>query len=244
MATQIKITKIETMPQIDPYHQDTGQETWTALFIDPQERTAYIRQECDDNATPVDIYHGRRLCQRLDIRPDEDAAREYLTGNAGQALLERIVSGHSVNWDGSNMIGSLDDDASEAFDELILGINCLAESDWSIWQVDDYLDDAVRNSIQPMTTDEELRNQESEIEVSAHAEHVIIDGDVLDYLTEYRDRIQGEWLDENYLTPDEIAERTGDAASGWRNKAAAGKIPGAIKKGKQWLIPASAVGDD
>lgn len=41
------------------------------------------------------------------------------------------------------------------------------------------------------------------------------------------------------LTPVEIADATGTAESTWRNKAAAGKIPGAIKKGKQWLLPRS-----
>lgn len=42
------------------------------------------------------------------------------------------------------------------------------------------------------------------------------------------------------LTPADMAECTGMAASTWRNKAAAGEVPGAIKKGKQWLIPAHA----
>lgn len=42
---------------------------------------------------------------------------------------------------------------------------------------------------------------------------------------------------DTYYTPAEIASITGTAESGWRNKAAAGEIPGAIKKGKQWLIP-------
>lgn len=40
-----------------------------------------------------------------------------------------------------------------------------------------------------------------------------------------------------WFTPAEVASLTGTAESGWRNKAAAGEIPGAIKKGKQWLIP-------
>lgn len=46
----------------------------------------------------------------------------------------------------------------------------------------------------------------------------------------------GQWL-----TPNEAAAMTGTASSGWRNRAAAGKIPGAVKKGSQWLIPAAAV---
>lgn len=45
----------------------------------------------------------------------------------------------------------------------------------------------------------------------------------------------------DFVTPGEAAVLTGTAESGWRNRAAAGKIPGAVKKGKQWLIPRSAI---
>lgn len=45
--------------------------------------------------------------------------------------------------------------------------------------------------------------------------------------------------EDTMLTPVECAERTGTSESGWRNKAAAGDIPGARKAGKQWLIPLS-----
>lgn len=40
-----------------------------------------------------------------------------------------------------------------------------------------------------------------------------------------------------YATPAQIAEATSTAESTWRNKAAAGEIIGAVKLGKQWLIP-------
>lgn len=46
---------------------------------------------------------------------------------------------------------------------------------------------------------------------------------------------------ESWLTPQEVAEATGTSDSQWRNKAAAGDIPGAIKKGKQWLLPRSVL---
>lgn len=45
---------------------------------------------------------------------------------------------------------------------------------------------------------------------------------------------------DEFLTPAEAAELTNTHESGWRNRAAAGEIPGAFKKGKQWLIPRSA----
>ena len=43
------------------------------------------------------------------------------------------------------------------------------------------------------------------------------------------------------ITPAEVAEKTGTAESTWRNKAAAGLIPGAEKKGKQWLLPVTVL---
>ena len=46
---------------------------------------------------------------------------------------------------------------------------------------------------------------------------------------------------DEFVTPAEVAEATGTAESGWRNKAAAGAIPGAFKKGKQWLLPRSVL---
>lgn len=48
-------------------------------------------------------------------------------------------------------------------------------------------------------------------------------------------------VEKSVLTPAEAAELTNTHESGWRNRAAAGEIPGAFKKGKQWLIPRSAV---
>lgn len=46
---------------------------------------------------------------------------------------------------------------------------------------------------------------------------------------------------DEYLTPVEAADRFGGAESTWRNKAAQGAIPGAVKKGKQWLLPLSVL---
>ncbi len=46
---------------------------------------------------------------------------------------------------------------------------------------------------------------------------------------------------DNWMTPAEVAEAIGTSESNWRNKAAAGLIPGAVKKGKQWLLPRSVL---
>lgn len=46
---------------------------------------------------------------------------------------------------------------------------------------------------------------------------------------------------DSFVTPVEAAEFTGTVESLWRNRAAAGDIPGAMKKGKQWLLPKSVL---
>jgi hypothetical protein len=49
------------------------------------------------------------------------------------------------------------------------------------------------------------------------------------------------YAEDQYLTPPEIAAKTGTSESNWRNKAAAGEFPGATKRGKVWLIPLSVL---
>lgn len=49
-----------------------------------------------------------------------------------------------------------------------------------------------------------------------------------------------QWIWDNeqvWFSPAEAAERLDMAESTFRNKAAAGEIPGAQKKGKQWILP-------
>lgn len=45
----------------------------------------------------------------------------------------------------------------------------------------------------------------------------------------------------DYLTPVQVAEATHTAESTWRNRCASGEILGAVKAGKQWLIPTSSI---
>ena len=51
---------------------------------------------------------------------------------------------------------------------------------------------------------------------------------------------QFEWavdLGQAAMTPAEVAAATGTNESTWRYKIGRGEVPGAVKKGKQWLIP-------
>ena len=65
----VKITRVETKPEIDTYHRDTQGLTITEITIDPESMECHISQEYDDNSTSVDKwkYSFRAECSR-DVR--------------------------------------------------------------------------------------------------------------------------------------------------------------------------------
>ena len=184
MSAPVTITSVNTTPELDPYHRDTGRATTTTLRLDPEYRRASVYQEYDDNATPSDEWHRRVLTMPIEPNPDEEATREYLTSAAGQALLTRVCDGHSIDWDGHNMVGRLTPAAEEAWQELEDALTSLPESEWSLWDVGDYL---AMVDVDADATDEELATLAAEIEADLPTEHVVLDGDVLPYLQRRRD---------------------------------------------------------
>jgi hypothetical protein len=68
----------------------------------------------------------------------------------------------------------------------------------------------------------------------------VMEGTILGYhLGEADGEVRG------YITTAEAAQRSGKSSSYWRNKCAAGEVPGAYKPGsdKYWLMPVSAIRD-
>ena len=77
------------------------------------------------DGTPMAEHHRRVLAYTVasakggSLALDIDALREDLAeGGTLATLIDRIIDGHAVEWDGSNNIGVLDEDASEADEAL------------------------------------------------------------------------------------------------------------------------------
>ena len=191
MTARPNLTKCETKPEIDPYHRDTMGETLTVLTIDPRDGEYSLTQEYDDNATSALAWHGVIIEQTLgnSCRPDEDEARSYLSSPEAVDLVQRILDGHKIEWDGSNHVGRTTDDADAALDELINKLQNLPASEWSIWSVDDWCE-----SVQIIAdmTDEQLAQIADDCQTAADDEHVILHGDLLDYLTGRRSEAVAE----------------------------------------------------
>jgi hypothetical protein len=181
------ITAVETRPEPDPLNH--GHETHTALALSPRDRTIKLYQDYNDEAVPSTQWLGIVLSQWLQSRPDEDAARNYLTNNP---LITKIIDGHSIDWVDDSFRGSLTKTAQAAWDELVADLENLPETNWSLWDVADWLHDWAGDTITAATTDDELKKLVEQCKSIAAGEHVVLDGDILDYITSYRDEARDE----------------------------------------------------
>lgn len=95
-----------------------------------------------------------------------------------------IMDGYICEWNGSNHIGALTEDARQ---ELVHLEDC-AESlygapHYEFWNLDDYCDPFL-HEISPETTDEELA------EYTDTENHIVLDGDIMEYLRRRRDELR------------------------------------------------------
>lgn len=189
-SKMITITSVETKPQLDPYHRDTGGETSTQLWIDPDKRHAGIHQIMDQGAIDAAIWHNLIVTAGFDIRPDEKRTDEYLHSTEAQTLLCRICDGHTTEWNGNNIVGQLNNDAENALADLFGAIENLPDCDWTLWSADDWLSEVLDDYVSADTTDEKITQIAAELKAEANNEHIIIMEDIADYLMEERDRLR------------------------------------------------------
>jgi len=189
-ATKINFVEADTQPQIDPYHRDTQGRTWSKIYIDLETGRYGISQEYDDGATPADEWCGRTQATSLAGHPDAEYAKTYLTGE-GAALVQRVLDGAEIVWDGSNHVGRLDDDAQAAWDELVSELTTGEQDETAYWTAQEALEHLSPDElgITADTTDEELAKIAAEYD--ADPEMVIID-DVATYLRYRRDDLRKE----------------------------------------------------
>lgn len=83
--------------------------------------------------TPMTVWNGRSLRWTLPDALTGEAVADFVAREDVAALLARIHDGHSVEWDGSNNVGRLTEDAREAQDDLeqLIQGNPFSESDFA-----------------------------------------------------------------------------------------------------------------
>jgi hypothetical protein len=165
------------------YHRYQSQTEAQGAYVQLTEDGAVSADwDGEINSTPADVWHNRTLRWSVpaDIRGDELA--DLLESADVIALFNRVYNGHNVEWDGSNYVGRLDDDADDASDELAQifeGELNSGEYGAAVWDAREWMDGA---GLLDNWSNQSLDEAVSEIEVGAKTEGVLLDGDVRDEL--------------------------------------------------------------
>jgi hypothetical protein len=173
-----KLLSCDTVPELDPYHRDTCGESYTVFFIDRENGDYGLRQDYDDNFTLENEWNGRCQTAILDIRPDEGDAGTYLSSNDCIALVKKVLTGFTIEWDGHNHVGYLTDDAQQAYDEIVSDINNLTESPWQVVNTEYWLNDLMVDDISAEMSEDDVKQLAKNYEDLADVECVILCGDV------------------------------------------------------------------
>ncbi len=187
-ATTVHITRLTEPDELFCRYrpQDQPQPCHVSLDLEDGELTAaYNPQVGPPYGIPKSVYERRVLWQAIPC----------LTAVAANRLLEevaptaqRILAGATIEWDGSNHIGVLDDAAQVAYDELADACDPERfdpDDEVSAWDADDWFngshDDTIeRLGITADTTDEDIariaEQEADDAKDTAHSGYVVLHG--------------------------------------------------------------------
>lgn len=186
---RVAILSCNAKPLVDPFHRDTRGRTTTTLWINYREQTCGLRQDWKDYSTTSDEWHS--LVATIGIDPAEDAELDpqavlkYLQSDDGQSLLNRICDGHTIAWNGSNLVGTKSDDAEEALQEIASTIAGLTD-DWSSSFCSEIMDHLTAEEL-GITEDmgrDEICALAANLEAQLRSSHIALLDDITVYLAD------------------------------------------------------------
>lgn len=125
---------------------------------------------------PMDVWHGRTRRWSVNPEVNGDQLAELLESDKVRALLERVHAGLSIEWNGSNYVGRLTDDARDASDELerIFEDETRAVDGGGVWRAGDWIDAASADDL--LKQGESLDDAAERLIAEAKSEKVAIEG--------------------------------------------------------------------
>lgn len=154
-----------------------------------------------NDGTTFDVWHGRTMEFSINGNPDLDELASLL-GEGGKAsvLVDRVIAGHDVEWNGNNMVGTLTEDAREASEALAALLEEVSQSDLAFWEAGDWLLSSMSHArvlddadLTVDATDEQIEKAAETLVASARADNVIVDqSDVEGVLRECIERVRDD----------------------------------------------------
>lgn len=200
MDIRIRDITNDDLVEIDPYRASTRGRMAVALMIDREE--VWLETYSPGQGVSPALWHGRQLLVRVKAIEGEGeidgcALIERLrdAGSDERELLNRILAGHSVEWNGANHVGRLTADASEAFDLLQDLLEATPGTGCALWDAADFYaaepkhGTADRLQIFPHTSDAEIAELATREITDARSNGVLLEPrDVQAYLQVIRDQ--------------------------------------------------------
>jgi len=169
------------------------------LELDPAKGTVRLGTNVVmGNAVPMEVWHHRVLW--WDVPPNLTGRGCAEVFGEMKPLLERVAAGHSIEWDGHNMVGKFDEDAREAYEEIEdklrdarHGFECAEvwnAGEW-IWTGQTLASLAELLEITPDTSDEEIAAiAETQRKVADRDHAVVLFGDLAKVLRDVRGQLR------------------------------------------------------
>ncbi|MEW6647203.1 MAG: hypothetical protein AB1450_08400 [Pseudomonadota bacterium] len=168
------------------YHRYQSQSEAQDAYVEMTENgTVSADWDGEISGTPADVWHNRTLRWSVPSTVRGDELADLLERADVIALLERVYLGHTVEWDGNNHVGHLDDDADEASGELarIFERELNTSNDGAgVWDAREWMDGV---GLLGNWSGKPLDEAVSEVEAGAESEGVHLDGDVEDELLDW-----------------------------------------------------------
>ena len=165
------------------YNRYPGQTNAQPAYVEMCE-DGTITADSDGNiggGMSFDVYHGRTIRWGINNSLRGDTLADTLEQRLD--LFQRVHDGQSIEWNGNNYVGRLDDDAQEAHDEIAAELDALSSDESSltpVWEVDRWLENTAFDDIWPegKTLDEAIEA----IEVEATLAGIELEGRIKDCL--------------------------------------------------------------
>jgi len=187
----------DTAPAIDDaypryVHYQGQHEPQDVRLILTQEGTVYVDYDpIIGSGTTSDLHHDIDLAwSGIPSETTGAEINEFLRDVT--PLMERVHAGHSVEWDGSNQVGRLDDDATKASDEIDRAIADnfeWHEPKFEMYDPADFFEDGL-SDLKADTTDDEINAIAKRETLEAWTSAVLFSDDAAEALTEIRDRLK------------------------------------------------------
>jgi len=194
MGRHMAITKLDASPgkPLHPlYHRYSGENNPQEAFISVQPEHGCISADWNGNigsSVASNVWHRREfmflVSPELTAQEINDLMEEI------QPLADILYDGFSSDWDGSNYVGELNEDAQAAHERISEICGSTVTRSGGVWDASDWMQAGVTGQgtagitlllddpvvITPETSDEEIDSIESRIEEIATGDGVTLNG--------------------------------------------------------------------